>query len=173
MDHVMADITRNFIRWYKDSTGTEIDRNDLLGKPEDLAFPKPSLIRDFLHTPGFFRSAPVMPGSQEVLRELNENYDLLIVSAAMEFPQSLIEKYEWLQEHFPFIGWEQIIFCGSKKSISGDFMIDDHFRNLAHFNGEKLLFTATHNIHTEINGYTRVNNWEEIKDLLIGDLSYS
>ncbi len=167
MDHVIADITSQYIKWYKDATGTEMKWDDLLGKPEDLAFPQPELIRGFLHTPGFFRGAAVMPGSLEVIRELNEVYELLIVSAAMEFPQSLIEKYDWLGEHFPFISWRQIVFCGSKKNISGDYMIDDHFKNLDNFNGQKLLFTATHNIHTDNNGYTRVNNWTEVKDLLL------
>jgi 5'(3')-deoxyribonucleotidase len=173
MDHVMADITSQYIQWYKDATGTIIDRSDLFGKPEDLAFPRPQLIREFLHTPGFFRSAPVMPGSREVIKELNDEYDLFVVSAAMEFPQSLIEKYEWLGEHFPFIGWQQIVFCGSKKPMVGDFMIDDHFKNLSNFNGEKLLFSATHNMNTNINGFTRVNSWAEVKGLLIRNLFYS
>jgi 5'(3')-deoxyribonucleotidase len=172
MDHVMADITSQYIKWYKEATGTEMERGDLLGKPEDIAFPQPQLIRDFLNMPGFFRSAAVMPGSQEVIKELNELYELFVVSAAMEFPQSLIEKYNWLDEHFPFIGWQQIVFCGSKKAISGDFMIDDHFKNLDNFNGEKILFTATHNINTHIKGYTRVNSWAEVRSLLIGNLSY-
>ena len=173
MDHVMADITTQYIKWYKDATGTEMERIDLLGKPEDLAFPQPQLIRGFLHMPGFFRSAPVMPDSQDVIKELNELYDLSVVSAAMEFPQSLIEKFEWLGEHFPFISWKQIIFCGSKKAITGDFMIDDHFKNLNNFNGEKLLFTATHNMYTHIDGYIRVNSWAEVKDMLIWKLSYA
>ncbi|HTQ65765.1 MAG TPA: hypothetical protein VMI12_13270 [Puia sp.] len=172
MDHVMADITSQYIKWYKEATGVEVKRKDLLGKPEDLAFPRPQLIRDFIHRPGFFRNAKLMPGSQEVIRELNQVFDLSIVSAAMEFPQSLTEKYEWLSEHFPFIGWQQIIFCGSKKNISGDIMIDDHFRNLGHFSGKKLLFTATHNIYTDIEGYTRVNDWEEVRSLLMRDFSF-
>jgi len=167
MDHVMADITSQYVKWYKETTGTEVNRNDLLGKPEDLAFPQPQLIRDFLNRPGFFRSAALIPGSREGVKELNEHFEVFIVSAAMEFPQSLIEKYDWLAEHFPFISWKQVIFCGSKKPISADYMIDDHFKNLANFKGEKLLFTATHNIHTHIDGYTRVNNWAEIQELLI------
>jgi 5'-nucleotidase len=167
MDHVMADITSQYIKWYKDATAIEIERRDLSGKPEDEAFPQPQLIREFLHAPGFFRKAAVMPGSQEVIEELNEVFELFIVSAAMEFPQSLIEKYEWLQEHFPFIHWRQVIFCGSKKPISGDFMIDDHLKNLHNFNGEKLLFTATHNTNIHITGYTRVNNWMEVRGLLL------
>ncbi len=169
MDHVMADITSQYIKWYKDLTGTEMDRNALLGRPEDQAFPQPELIREFLYTPGFFRTAKVMPGSPDVMKELNEAFDLFVVSAAMEFPQSLTEKYEWLQEYFPFIHWKQIIFCGSKKPVSGDYMIDDHLKNLNHFNGEKLLFTATHNIYIQNPEFTRVNNWEEIRDLLLSD----
>ncbi|HEX4852029.1 MAG TPA: hypothetical protein VFV08_14540 [Puia sp.] len=50
-------------------------------------------------------------------------------------------------------------------------MIDDHFKNLNNFNGEKILFTATHNVSAHINGYTRVNNWEDVRRLLIMDFS--
>ena len=46
MDHVMADITSQFILWYQNATGAEISREELLGKPEDLAFPQPRLIRE-------------------------------------------------------------------------------------------------------------------------------
>ncbi len=174
MDHVMADITFQFIKWYQRATGVALSREDLLGKPEDLAFPEPGLIREFLHEPGFFLTAPVIPGSQSVIKELNQLYDVYIVSAAMEFPQSLSEKREWLLKHFPFIHWQQIIFCGSKKPVSGDFMIDDHVKNLTHFKGERLLFTATHNIYMQDTGYFRVNNWEEIKDLfLLKNVSYN
>jgi len=166
MDHVMADITANYILWYKEATGVELTRDSLLGKPEAAAFPHPEKVVSFLYTPGFFRSAPVIAGSQEVIRELNEIYEVFIVSAAMEFPQSLIEKYEWLSAHFDFISWKQIILCGSKKPISGDYMIDDHLKNLDNFNGHKILFTATHNVNIT-GGYTRVNNWEEVRRLLL------
>ncbi|HEX3080732.1 MAG TPA: 5'(3')-deoxyribonucleotidase [Puia sp.] len=174
MDHVMADITAQYIKWYHQATGVEMERADLFGKPEDLAFPEPGLIRSFLYSPGFFASAPVMPGSQSVIRELNHLYEVYIVSAAMEFPQSLAEKYAWLLKHFPFIHWQQIIFCGSKKPVSGDFMIDDHIKNLTHFKGEKLLFTATHNIQMHDTGYRRVNDWDEVKDLfLLKNVTYN
>jgi 5'-nucleotidase len=39
MDHVMADLTSQYIRYYKAVTGIEIRRKDLLGKPEAEAFP--------------------------------------------------------------------------------------------------------------------------------------
>ncbi len=165
MDHVMADITSHYLNWYKQHTGVSIDPETLIGKNEVAAFPDSELVRSFLYMPGFFRTPPVMPGSQEVIARLNEKYDVYIVSAAMEFPQSLAEKYEWLQEHFPFITWQQIAFTGSKKLIKGDYMIDDHLKNLDFFEGEKLLFTSAHN--ALVTGYTRVNDWQEVADLLL------
>ncbi len=167
MDHVIADISSQYIKYYKELTGIEMKASDLMGKPEDEAFPTPRLIKRFLNTPGFFRTAVVIQNSQQVVEELNDLFELYIVSAAMEFPQSLIEKYEWLNEYFPFINWSQIIFCGSKKHISGDYMIDDHIKNLNNFKGEKILFTAPHNININVQGYTRANGWLEVRQLLI------
>ncbi len=165
MDHVMADITTQYIRWYQDRTGIYVDPSTMIGKSEIKSFPDADLVWSFLFTPGFFRTAPVMENSQQVIAELNKAYDLYIVSAAMEFPQSLAEKYEWLQEHYPFIHWQQIVFCGSKKVIAGDYMIDDHLKNLDFFEGERLLYTAPHN--ALITGYKRIDNWLEASSFLL------
>jgi 5'-nucleotidase len=98
--------------------------------------------------------------SQEILEKLNRKYEVFIVSAAMQFPQSLPEKLEWLNEHFDFFTWKQIVFCGSKTVVHGDFMIDDLPHNLEKFNGEKFIFTAPHNKH--YNHFNRLNNWREV-----------
>ena len=60
----------------------------------------------------------------------------------MEFPNSLREKYDWLAEHFPFITWEQIIFCGSKKAVTADYMIDDYPKT-GYFPGREIAFHPT------------------------------
>ena len=166
MDNVMADISLHFREWYTSNTGELIAAESLIGKPEVEAYPNPELVKSFLYTPGFFRSVPVMKDSQEVLRALNDKYDVFIVSSALEFPQSLPEKYAWLQEHFEFITWQQIVFCGSKVVIKGDYMIDDYPKNLDYFTGEKLLYTAPHNQLLE--GYNRVNGWKELSAVLLG-----
>jgi 5'(3')-deoxyribonucleotidase len=44
--------------------------------------------------------------------------------------------------------------------INGDHMIDDHVRNLKHFNGKKYLYTSFHNV--DVTGYVRVNDWSDI-----------
>lgn len=165
MDNVMADVVSQFIIWYERETGHLMKVEDMVGINETAAFPDPKLARGFLYQPGFFRNPPVMEDCVEVMKKLNEQYEVYIVSAAMEFPNSLGEKYEWLQEHFPFITWHQFVLCGSKAVIKADYMIDDHLKNLDFFDGEKLLFTAPHNAH--ITRYTRVNNWKEVAELLL------
>ncbi len=164
MDGVMADVETQFINWYERDYHKKISSGDLLGLPEDASFPEKKIIRRFVTTAGFFRTLPVMTGAIVAVKRLMEKYEVYIVSAATEFPLSLAEKLEWLNEHFPFITWHNIIFCGVKSVINTDFMIDDHIKNLDPFKGKTLMFNAYHNTHHS--HHTRVNNWEEILQLL-------
>jgi 5'-nucleotidase len=160
MDNVIVDIESQYIRWYEDKFGVKVSKEQLLGKPETKGFPKPDAVLGFLYTPGFFRTAQPLPGAVEAVKQLMQSFQVYIVSAAMEFPQSLFEKYEWLQEHLPFVSWQQIIFCGDKSIIATDYMIDDHVKNLDYFTGKGLLFTASHNV--AIDRHVRVNNWKDV-----------
>lgn len=164
MDGVLADTETQYITWYNNSYGTKISYDELVGKPEGDGFPDRTAVGKFLLTPGFFRSLPVMPGAIEAVRELMKNFEIFIVSAAMEFPQSLSEKQGWLCQHFPFISWSNVVFCGDKSIIQADYMIDDHQKNLAKFKGTSILFNAAHN--TLITGYQRVRSWKEVVELL-------
>ena len=160
MDGVMADLNQHYIDWYYERTGERVDPQTLMGLPETTGFPQEGIVHHFLRTPGFFRTAPVMPGSQEVILRLMDDYEVFIVSAAVEFPQSLTEKIDWLAEHFPFISWKNIVFCGLKTIVQADYMIDDYDKNLRYFNGERLLFTAPHNINYQ--DYNRYDTWEDV-----------
>lgn len=165
MDGVLADVYHQFFDMDEKDFGRRRPMEEVAGKPEREGFPH---ILKYVFTPGFFLNAPLIAGCKPVLEEINRKYDLYIVSAAMEFPQSLAEKQAWLTEHFPFITWQQIVFCGSKKIIQADVMIDDHFRNLDHFSGAlSLLYTQPHNIKTPEGRHKRVNNWEEVAKILL------
>jgi len=82
----------------------------------------------------------------------------------MEFRNSLDDKYAWLQDHFSFIDWKHIIFCG-EKIVNVDIMIDDRIKNFSQFEGRKLLFSSPHNVL--ITEFERVNNWQEVADKLL------
>jgi 5'(3')-deoxyribonucleotidase len=163
MDGVIADTVSNFLAWYERDYGVKYDKSVFIGKSELEALPDKA-VRKYVLTPGFFRSVPVMPGAREALLQLSKDFEIYIVSAAMEFPQSLSEKQEWLGEHFEFISWRNIVFCGDKSIIGTDFMIDDHLKNLDSFRGKPILFTAEHNIHA--NSHERVNDWKQAVTLL-------
>ena len=165
MDGVLADVYHQFFKMDEAEFGQRRKMEDVAGKPEREGFPH---IMQYVNTKDFFRTAPLIEGCVPVVKEINQKYDLYIVSAAMEFPLSLPEKVEWLAEYFPFITWHQIVFCGSKKIINADIMIDDHFRNLDSFAGStSMLFTQPHNIKVDPGKHQRVNNWEEISKALL------
>lgn len=160
MDGVIADTETHFIQYYENESGEKFDRQDMLGVPENLAFPDKTAVRRYVNMPGFFRTLPRIPGAVSAVKALMADFDVFIVSAAMEFPLSLYEKKLWLEEHFPFISWKHIVFCGDKSIIKTDYLIDDHLKNLDNFSGIPIMFTAAHNIH--YNHHQRVNNWNEI-----------
>jgi 5'(3')-deoxyribonucleotidase len=163
MDNVIADIETYFLSTYEKEYGQKVERKSLKGRPETEGFPKDVILK-FLNTPGFFRNAPVMPGSQDAVKDLMQDFDVYIVSAAMQFPQSLPEKFDWLAEHFPFIHWKHIIFCGDKSKVNMDFMVDDHVKNLDAFKGKTILYTASHN--TNVTGHQRADNWDEVVKII-------
>jgi 5'-nucleotidase len=164
MDGVLADTTEQFFSYDERDFGKRRSLEEIIGKPESVSFPK---AKEYVRTKDFFRTAPVMNESQSVLSELNKRYEVFIVSAATEFPQSLFEKYEWLNEHFPFITWQQMVFCGSKAIVEADIMIDDHFKNLDHFKGTTFLFSQPHNLLQKPGKHKRVNSWKDIADILL------
>ena len=162
MDGVLADVYAQFISMEYANEETKPVQEDFNGKGEaDL----PSF-RKHVKTTGFFRNAPLIANSVEGLKYLNDKYQVLIVSSATEFPDSLIEKQQWLNEHFPFISWKQMIFCGQKDSIKGDIMIDDHPKNLSTFDGKRIIFTQPHNVYIKDSTYQRVSGWDEIMRIL-------
>jgi 5'(3')-deoxyribonucleotidase len=166
MDEVIADVIPKFINLYNRDFGVPLD---LVIEPGNEVFKQvPQDVNqkwfEYINEEGFFRDLAVIPDSQRVIKALQEKYDVYIVSAAMEFRNSLVDKYDWLAEHFPFIDWQHIMFCGNK-IVEVDILIDDRIKNFVNFKGRPLLYTSPHNLL--ITEYERVNSWEEIAGLLL------
>ena len=164
MDGVIADVYSQFITMHAEEFKEVKTLEDVYGLSEGNAFVN---ALKYVRQQGFFITAPVIKNSQAVLLKLSEQYKIFIVSAAMEFPNSLVEKQLWLNEYFPFITWQQMVFCGSKEIIKADIMIDDHFKNLNYFTGETILYTQPHNKLADDGKHKRVDNWLEIEQLLL------
>lgn len=163
MDGVLANTNQHFIDYEYNRSGNQILWENISGLLEEVAFP--NFLED-VNSKGFFRTVPVNDNAVKALKYLNEKYNVLIVSSATEFPNSLTEKAEWLGEHSPFISWKQMIFCGKKDFIIGDIMIDDHPKNLNLFNGQRILFSQPHNTNSVVENSTRVSGWDGIINIL-------
>lgn len=167
MDEVIADTYGAHIEIYNRDFGKTLTHSECTGKEVWQCVPEPyqQSIRNHARNRGFFRDLRPITDSQVVLKKLSEKYDLYIASAATQFPNSLEEKSDWLDEHFSFITWQKRILCGDKHILNGDVLIDDRAYNLENFNGRPLLFTSPHNIGQ--NGFERVNNWQEVAKKLL------
>jgi len=167
MDEVMADAYNAHIDIYNKEYNAKLRKEDCHGKEVWQCVPQEhqKSIREHAHRVGFFRDLKVIPGSQKVLKALNEKYEVYIASAAMEFPNSLKEKSDWLDLHFPFITWQKRILCGHKFILKGDVLIDDRSRNLHNFQGRSIMFTSPHNVNTA--DFERANSWHELADKLL------
>jgi 5'-nucleotidase len=165
MDEVMADAIARFLEWYERDFGIHYTKEQIAGTKLSAIVPDEhkAKVHSYPHTKGFFAGLPVIVNSKEMIQKMNDRYEIYIVSAAMEFKYSLFEKYEWLDEHFPFIHWKRRVFCGDKHLIKADALIDDHDFNLSTFEGRSVMFTAPHNINDT--RYERMNNWLEADKL--------
>jgi len=167
MDEVMADSIARFQEWYGRDFALELTLEALHGKNphEAVALEHQPALRAYPNAEGFFRDLPVMADSQRVIRELASKYEVFIATAAMEFPNSFLDKYRWLEQHFPFIHWRNFVFCGDKSILNVDYLIDDNAYNFDGLRGEGLLFDAPHNALET--GFRRVRNWQEVAAILL------
>lgn len=167
MDDVLADTTIKIISEINQRLNKSYSMEDLVANDSlKMAFYQDYIANNsFLKEPGFFLDIPVKEKAVDIVKELGNHYEIFIVSAATEYPESLKEKLIWLEQHFPFISWTHVVFCGHKYMIQADYLIDDHEKNLKTFTGTPLLFSALHNLH--IHDYQRVNSWDHVGDLLL------
>lgn len=169
MDEVMADTLTKRLALYLAEFGEEIPAESLHGKKiyDAVAEERRDAVSSQLRVAGFFRDIPLMVGARGVLAELMERYEVFITTAAMEYPNSFTEKYEWIKEHLPFFPDSHIVFCGDKSIIHADFLIDDTPHHFSRFAGQGILFTAPHNVNES--RYQRVDSWSDVRKRFLGE----
>ncbi len=167
MDQVLADFHGKATKVFNERFNKNIPKDDFGFAKIEMLYPE--LLEEFIlivNEPDFFRDLQLEDADAvSVLQELNEHYEIYIATAAMDVPGSFHAKYEWLLEHFPFLNPAHFIFCGDKKVVKADYLIDDNVRQLHSFTGEGILYSQPYNEqNTE---FKRVHNWREIKELFL------
>lgn len=165
MDEVMGDTLGKMLACYNRDYADTITYEHMQGKKLREVAKCGEDIYNYFKDPLFLRDLDVLPDSQEVIRALQERYEIFIATAAMEVPASFTAKFEWLHEHFPYIPHTHIVFCGDKSIIDADYLIDDHAYQFERFRGQGILYTACHNIGET--RYPRVNNWREVAAMFL------
>lgn len=167
MDEVMADTMQRCIDLYNFDFDLSLTTAHLTGRSlfDLVADEHREHVIAYFQREDFFSGISVMEGSQEVVKALAAEYEIFVVSAAMEVPCSFAAKYEWLRRHFPFIPSSRIVFCGDKSIVFADYLIDDNVRQLNAFRGEGILFSAPHNLRET--RFRRVANWREVREMFL------
>ena len=168
MDGVLVDTYPAQLAFVADEYGLSPDPDQRLRQALTDWLPDEAMagLRRHMHRPHFFAGLRPMRGATDVLRRLVGRYDVFIATAAMEFPNSLGPKFDWLRRHVPFIDPLQFIFCGHKYMLDVDWLIDDHVRHFVALRGTPMLFTAPHN--RQLTGYLRVDDWQDVARHLEG-----
>lgn len=111
---------------------------------------------------GFFRNLPWMDADcHDVIAGLHKQYDVYIVTAAMNYPPCVVEKIDWLQENLPMISPSHYVFCGKKGIIYTDYLLDDNIDKHKGFRGTGLCYHTKVNQHREISE-PRLHSWQEV-----------
>ena len=135
MDQVITNMYRKMAVTYNELFGANYTEDEFLRAPQDsMTREQLKLLFEKLNEPDYYRDMDLMdPDAVEVIRELNERFDIYIATAAMEIPGSFNAKYDWLREHFPFLNTQNFVFCGTKAVIHTDYLIDDSLNQLEAF----------------------------------------
>ena len=176
MDDVIT--TGNFVKVMEEFLGEKIDitkaksfyLQDFLGDKKEEFF------KDFDKI-NLYSSAELMEDCYDVLKKLNEKYNVYICTdyiwpeAVLKAGPNLTNKYEFLIKKLDFISPRNYIFAADKSIMNFDIRIDDKLSNL---NGAKIkiLFEAYHNKnYTEEslkeNGVIKACNWKDIEKILL------
>jgi len=118
---------------------------------------------ELLETPTLFsKMVKPLEDSVKVTEILSKFFELYIVTSCSH-PNIILEKFEFVETHFPHIHRSDIVTCKNKCLIKGDYMIDDYVENLRCFDGKGLLLNTSYNLNVNLPDNTiRVTSWDDI-----------
>lgn len=176
MDNVITD--SRFLDLINEFLGTNYEWNDFKTYYlQEIIGDKKEGFWNYVKDRNFYEGATLFEGCYDVLKELNDKYDLYIVTAYLWNDvidisgDNLRNKYYYLREMLPFINPNKYIFTTNKNLLKFDIRIDDRLDNIMEAD-TKILFTAWHNRDLddkflEDNNVIRVNSWDDIEKLLL------
>ena len=177
-----------FLSAVNESLGTNYEIDDFTDYYIDRkAIPKEKIeeFKEFVNNRNLYENTYILPGANEVIKRLNEVYDIYICSACVNglnvegSGKIFMDKYNFLIKNFSFLNPEHFIFTNTKNLFKADIQIDDRLSNLDDEIEIKILFPSYHNKNVtdeELKqkgvlraGYDWRNGWNEIEKILLKD----
>lgn len=111
--------------------------------------------------PNIFRRLEPIPGAIAAINRLSAHYHILFLSAHMcEVPQSLTDKFLWLESYFGTWSHRRLKLTHEKHRAIGHYLIDDRITNgVDKFTGKHIHF-----------GTTEFPDWEAVELYLMQQL---
>lgn len=138
---------------------------------------------EFLRNRNLYDFAPILPNAIEVIKKLNEVFDIYILSSCVNFldvegsGRYFADKYHFLRKTLPFIDPGHIILTSAKHLFVADVQIDDRIDNFGPYVNLKILFPSYHNKNItdeelEEKGIIRAgidwrDGWENVERILL------
>ena len=173
IDGVAADLHAQWVRWYNRTTGSERTTGDIHGwyVHEYLGMTDRS-VYEYLDDPSIYDTIEPVRGFVPAITKLrNDGHRIVFVTSSCIAQNG--RKLRWLMKHgaIAMTGAKSspdYIEASDKSLIKGDIMIDDYGKNLAGFDGHRILFSHPHN--EDVNEWLkpgefhRVWGWQDCVD---------
>ena len=164
VDDVVANLVEEWLSVYNNLSGDNLT-SDAITDWDISKFVKPnwkSKIYEILESHDLYNGVATVKGALDGVKRLVAG-DYRVVYVTAPVMKTAGSKYFWLQKNgFPVVQ-DNYVEAKDKSLIRGDFIIDDGIHNIENTLAPvALLFTRPWNKGCE--GYTRVDNWQEITD---------
>lgn len=135
VDGVLADFVQPVLDYAKTLTGRTYTHEDVTQWDIAAAIGVGPELWAVTKKPGFCEALAVIPGSQEMVKQLQAIGDVYIATSPTSSLTWAGERATWLRRHFD-IPQKKIISTHAKYAISGHFLIDDKAANLMNWEDE-------------------------------------
>lgn len=162
LDDVINSLVERWLELYNEEYSDTIKICDIKGWDIGKYTKAGDKLYVLLGHPGLFRNLDIQPDCYDVLKWADQFFDIQIVSASTHMTYA--DKAEWILEKLPFIPISSFSSVKNKYLIGGSVILDDNPENIKYFDGEKIIYTKPWN--EDVNGYTRADNWNQVKEIL-------